>query len=397
MATYLFAWELGLGLGHLVNLRPLVDGLAQRGHRVHLALRELDRAAALFPQANVELWQAPFKSRQTGPVVPTLSFPQLMAQAGFGSATELRGLGEGWRSLFRATDPDAIVFDHSPAALVAVRGFRARRVTLGTGFFLPPDTAPLPTIQPWLRPDPAQLAADEVRVLDVTNEVLASWQLEPLPRVASLYHPAEEHLLVTFPELDHYGTRPGVRYWGAWTSGFGKTFEWPGGSRPRIYAYLKPFRELPTLLALLARSGSATVIYSDGISPPLQQQFSAPTVRFESEPLDMAQVACECDLAIMNGNHGTAVALLLAGKPSLQIPIHVEQSLLATAMMRMGAALGASPDSTAEIEQQLARLLSSDLCRSAAQQFATRYAGFDQQAAINAIVARLEQLGTSAV
>jgi UDP:flavonoid glycosyltransferase YjiC (YdhE family) len=37
MATILLTWELGAGLGHLVNLLPLARGLLQRGHRVYAA------------------------------------------------------------------------------------------------------------------------------------------------------------------------------------------------------------------------------------------------------------------------------------------------------------------------------------------------------------------------
>ncbi len=393
MATYLFAWELGLGLGHLVNLRPLVQGLAARGHRVELVLRELDRAPAVFPIESIGLWQAPFKTRRTGEVTPTLSFAHLLAEAGFGQAGELRGLAEGWRSIFRHVDPDVIVFDHSPAALVAARGFRAKRVTLGTGFFCPLDESPLECVQPWLQADAAELARDEQRVLDVINEVLASWHEPPLSRVAGLYYPADEHFLVTFPELEHYPRRTGARYWGAWSSGFGKPPQWPAGSGKRIYAYLKPFAALPTLLGTLVRSGCPTIIYCDGIPVRVQQEFQTPTVRFENEPLDMQRVGRECDLAILNGNHGTAVSILLAGKPSLQIPIHVEQALLASAIVRMGAALAAAPDSPEDVERKLQALVAGDRCVEAAGRFAATYATFDPSSQIAEIVNRLEALG----
>ncbi len=39
MSTILFAWELGGGLGHLVQLRPPAEALAARGHRVLAAVR----------------------------------------------------------------------------------------------------------------------------------------------------------------------------------------------------------------------------------------------------------------------------------------------------------------------------------------------------------------------
>src|SRR5207247_8636282 len=41
MATVLFAWELGGGLGHMMQMAPLARALVRRGHRVYAALREV--------------------------------------------------------------------------------------------------------------------------------------------------------------------------------------------------------------------------------------------------------------------------------------------------------------------------------------------------------------------
>jgi UDP:flavonoid glycosyltransferase YjiC (YdhE family) len=106
----------------------------------------------------------------------------------------------------------------------------------------------------------------------------------------------------------------------------------------------------------------------------------------------MEAVGRECDLAILNANHGTVASILRAGKPSLQIPIYVEQSMLAMALVRLGVALAAPPDRAAEIELQFRNLLSNSTCAVAAQKFAERYATFDPQLQVEKIVARLEEL-----
>ncbi len=63
MATILFAWELGGGMGHLTNIAPLARHLAQQGHEVAVALRDLSRAAIVFPGDDVQILQAPTKVR----------------------------------------------------------------------------------------------------------------------------------------------------------------------------------------------------------------------------------------------------------------------------------------------------------------------------------------------
>jgi len=355
-------------------------------------LRNLAQARAIFPADEGPYWQAPYRQFRPPTAGPTLSFAQILYENGFCDALELASHGDAWRNIFRAVDPDVIVFDHSPTALLAARGMRAKRVTVGTGFFLPVDETPLRSLQPWLKPDPVKLAQHEQGVLAIANGALKHWSQPPLEHLAELYHPSDEHLLLTFAELDHYGTREGTRYWGAWTGGFGKSPDWPDASGKRIYAYLKPFPQLNTLLDLLRRSGQPTIVFGGEIAESVRQEFAGPTLRFEREPLDIGRVAEECDFAILNANHGTAISFLRAGKPSLQIPIYVEQSLLAMAMMKLGAALAAPPDRPQEIARQLEILLQAPNPTPGAASFAARYADFNADQQIDLILDRLEQL-----
>lgn len=392
MATYLFAWELGLGLGHLVNLRPLAAGLRERGHRVELVLRNLAQARTIFTAAEGPYWQSPYRQLRPATAGPTLSFAQILFENGFCDALELAAHGDAWRNIFRAVDPDVILFDHSPTALLAARGLRAKRVTVGTGFFLPVDESPLRSLQPSLNPDPMQIAAHEQSVLAIANRALELWKQAPLGRLAELYHPADEHLLLTFAQLDHYGTRVGATYWGAWTGGFGKKPVWPNAPGKKIYAYLKPFPQLNALLELLRRSAQPTIVFGGEIAETVREHFAGPTMRFEREPLDIERVAVECDVAILNANHGTVISFLRAGKPSLQIPVYVEQSLLAMALMKIGAALAAPPHQPHEIARQLEVLLRDPNPTPGAAAFAEQYANFDADRQISQILDRLEGL-----
>src|SRR5712691_4681611 len=100
MATALFVWELGAGLGHIHFLRPLALGLRRRGHDVRLALRDLSRAGALFDPALFPFYQAPFKIHPAADGVPTpRTFAHVLHNVGFAHAAELRGLVWAWRNL----------------------------------------------------------------------------------------------------------------------------------------------------------------------------------------------------------------------------------------------------------------------------------------------------------
>lgn len=138
-----------------------------------------------------------------------------------------------------------------------------------------------------------------------------------------------------------------------------------------------------------------TVAYVEGVSPAaLREQFDSPALRFEDRPLDLRRVAAECDLAVLNGGHGSTAEMLLAGKPVLQVPLVLEQLMTAAAVERLGAGASA-PFRRGEPwrgDAALDAMLSEDGCASAARRFAHRYAAFDPRRQNEAMLARAEEL-----
>ena len=136
---------------------------------------------------------------------------------------------------------------------------------------------------------------------------------------------------------------------GAWPSRGGNEPTWPDGQGKRVFAYLKPFPALPDLLAELVALRCPTLVYGNEIGPQLRSRFQSSTLHFASKRLDISKVGNQCDLTILNGTHGATVSMLLAGKPTLQLPIFLEQCTTASGRVTSGASTSADTNNPRQI------------------------------------------------
>jgi UDP:flavonoid glycosyltransferase YjiC (YdhE family) len=82
--------------------------------------------------------------------------------------------------------------------------------------------------------------------------------------------------------------------------------------------------------------------------------------------------------------------MLLAGKPLLQLPSFLEQTLTSIAVDRLGAGMGASVRDSTQISRRLTALLHDDKWAEAARRFAARYAKFSPEEEIADMLDRAE-------
>jgi UDP:flavonoid glycosyltransferase YjiC (YdhE family) len=379
MARIVMCWELGGDLGHVARMKPLAEALRQRGHSISFIVRDTLSAEKLLDPAHYHWYQAPYQSgRIPHPAIPTLNMAAVMHNCGFNNPHALSGRLQAWRNLYSLLAADLLVFDHSPTAMLAARGLHIPRIVLGTGFGIPPATQPLPPFES----DKAQgIAERESGVLGRANEALRAIGAPPLARVADLYQ-AEASVFFTFKELDHYSSRGDADYWGPTRQDGGVAPAWPVPTTPaapagrRVFAYLKPFNTLPSLLETFKTAGHPTLVYlNKGADTASAHYAGTSNLAFSDKPVDLKRAMADADLVVCHSGHGTISSALLAGKPLLLLPLNMEQRMLSLRVAESGAGLAAPALAPEGIREKFLRLLAEPAFTAAARGFAERYRG----------------------
>ncbi len=393
MASIFYAWELGANFGHVGRFMPLARRLRDAGHAVHWAVSQPALVGGLLAQAGFTWLPAP-ATQEAQCKAPPLSYADILLRFGYADDRALFGLVGGWRELMRLTAARLVLADHAPTAMVAARTLGIPVMLFASGFAVPPRVSPTPNMRPWAAiPERVLMELDRAALASV-NAVLSRYRTEPLPRLADMFDVAEDGLL-TFPELDHYRNRGPARYWGSLgNTGTGAVVEWPPGERPRIFAYLR--RECghhETVLTALQAFDRPAVIYFPDLPNAGRKLFDSPRLRFLDHPADIAQVAREADLGINYAGPATATAFLLAGKPLLLLPTHLEQFLLARRVAEMGAGILIHPEQPpGDLCEPLAALAAQLGFKASARAFAEKYASFDQARVTSNLARRVEEI-----
>ena len=395
MSRILFCWELGGGYGHIGNFLNLGRALRDRGHQVLFALKDLSRAENMLGCHGFDLLQAPLWLPQPVGVPPPGNYSEMLFSFGYFDEAGLTGVVRAWRRLFDLVDADLLVMENSPTALLAARGMPTPRALLGTGFSCPPPASPMPALRWWQTGVKYRFDEHDSILLRTMNGVM---QRVGGPSMATFIDllAADETFLCTFPELDHYPSRGKQQcYWGpAFNVSQGATPQWPIGEGKCVFAYLDPSHpEFAIVIGALRNSKYRVLVHAPGTSERNRREHQTARLSFTTTAAHIQEVLSGTDLIVCHSGHGLVAATLLAGKPLLLIPSHVEQYMLAQRVEQLGAGLmwiKGRGDSV--LRKMLGELLSKARYAEAALAFSEKHRDFSQSAQIDAIVQRMEVL-----
>lgn len=380
----LFAWEMGANFGHLSRCVPVAERLHASGHRVLFAVRDV-RIAGQWLGQRFPFLQAPLVVSNVAPDVAPASHAEMLLAAGWDDRTGLGGQILAWRQLLRLTAPDRIVADHAPGMLLAARTLGVPAIALGNGFEIPDGNAQHRSIRPWEAVSEARLESAENRALARANDVLRAFDREPIERLSDLY--ASRPLLATFPELDHCGERSGARYLGSihgQTPDRAKQLpEWPAGDGARVFAYLRArHAATPSIIAALKETGVRALCVVPDAPPSFDAEMGG-GIRLLRAPIDLGAVLRNADVAVGYGGAGFIAQSLLAGVPMLLAPQYAEQYLGALRVESLGAGVVLQGGARSNTATALRRMLETSEFRSAARRFASKYADWTSDRAVD--------------
>lgn len=369
MARALFAWELGGDLGHARRSIEVARALRGRGHEIAFAFADLTPLAPLARE-HVEWFQAPVLAPSRTPTRSPLNASAILLNRGFGDAVGLAGALRAWKGLFELWKPDLLVADYAPGAMLGARLAGVQRTAIGSGFSTPPRGEPMPVLRSWIATDEGTLRQVDAMLLASVRDACerVDPRAKPLARAADLFE-ADRELLCTWPEVDCFGPRSGVDYLGPQDDpASGARAEWRTGTRPRVFAYLKPRdpRFNAILDALRAVAGEA-VVAAPGLKPDAAAQLSSGSFRVHGEALALGTLLASADLCLCHSGPGIVARALEAGVPLALLPQQLEQLLVGRRAVSAGAGLMLAPEEGgADLRAWLAQALARDDLRRAA-------------------------------
>lgn len=394
---YLFGWEIGGGLGHAGRLKPLAQGLHARGHAVALGLRDLVQTRKLLQDLPLPRLQAPVWLHQVHGLPKTpVSLAEVLMGQGYIQADAIDGLVQGWLSLIELSRANALLADYAPSALIAARIAGIASASIGIGFWMPPNRRPVPAFRDWEPIEPGRVERSEALVLEQVNEVLRRHGSPPYAQLGDLFG-GDMPLLCSWPEIDHFDRGDDGNEWLGpnFLPAAGQPPDWPQGDGPRVFAYLKSGHPdhaaaLKALVDLGARVLCWLPEVAAGKAPPLQSA----RLRYASAPVDLGAVCATARLVLCHAGQATLVQASLAGTPTLLLPMHAEQFLMARQVDRSGLGINvAQRPRPTDFRALAAALLAEDAPqRLAAQAFAQRYRGFSHAGQVEQLLDRLQAL-----
>ena len=392
---FLLVWELGANFGHIFRLRLIARELRTRGHVVAFFLGDTETGAQVLAAEGFVVCPSPPLTLSMRHAHRDLgSYGDILASKGFGRRDVIEPVIDAWQAIFASEQPDVVILDHSPAALIAARLARIPTLNVAASFEIPPHLSPYPSFLPQGRARHAALLETEHHILATLNVIATARGARQSDHLSACLL-ADQEILLTFPEFDHYPERRNGHYLGPlFDIEHGIEVSWPATALPNnVFAYLRPDKVTPVLLDKLQALQANVICVIPGLSAELQQRYASERFQIHTEALRLDRLLSTCDLVVCHTSHGLVLACICLGVPVLGIPTQMEQYMLSRRLAVAGNGLFlARRDVHAKMASALAALLTDPRYLAKARALATKYGAHDRHQVLGTLADMAERL-----
>jgi UDP:flavonoid glycosyltransferase YjiC (YdhE family) len=340
MQNVFLATEADEGMGHIAPWRDFVRLALHKGYQVHMAAPDVGQLERLLgDDLGVNVWQAPRLRRDAGAAYANpKSWPELLLHLGYGDVAQLSGVVKAWINLLRSSRASVVIADYAPSIQLAARVLGLPVIEAGGGFCVPP-LSPVQCFPGVEGQNPAVAKNAEASLCSTFNAVLHKLgSADVLSSLAEYASWPAHRVVLSSPDLDHYGERADVRYLGllglSQISAQSTRNSPDAGSASApvcVVGYLKPGTPgLPLLIDQLAEAGVDARLFVLGADPSSGRG----KVKVTSQPLDFAKEFAAADIYFSNGGLNGVGQALHQGCWPVVVPMQAEQVAMARTLVR---------------------------------------------------------------
>jgi hypothetical protein len=329
-------WEIGGGRGHILHLRLAATALARESFTCTAAvLVHIQHANEIAPhverirQAPLLRFFEPLRRERSQRTAAT--YADWLGDHGLFSADFVLEQMLAWKDIFEEEQPDLVVGEQSPVALLTARAMGIACAAIGIGYTLPPPE--LLRYPPYF-PDNTEPSWSEEEMTDAINAALASFGNLRLSRLPQIYDCDAQ--FVCTPVL--YDPHAEVRGAPSLPPNLPRLdiVERPGDE---VFIYLSTSdRNNPIILAAVMTLRLPRRMFAPGFNPTMTQPVREYGVIVENAPLPPQQIAARSRVTLHAGNHGMSSLCLRTGLPFVAIPQQMEHRFNASRAEEAGLA-----------------------------------------------------------
>lgn len=397
MARILIGWDLGGGLGHIVNLVMVGKALAARGHEPVLAVRDPVAVWSMTRDSGLRVVAAPASrvrmSLPVGSAFRARSLVDILCVHGMANPELLEPQVRAWRDLIDLVDPALVIGEFAPTLCLAAAG-RVPSISFGIGFTVPclaPDGS-----FPVLNPAGTTLLPATALVESVSRVLGQLGVAVPANPLAALLGDAQLNVATDLVDPYREVRAPGSP---------GPLWRLPAAAvplpaSPFCLVYLPAehpgIREIVAGLAGLRVPGIAFV---RGADKALRAELGRCGLEVSDRPFDIEEVLPRVSVVFHHAGAGLVERCLAWGRPQVVSPQVLEQELIGNALLRLGVARAVlDPAAARQVGATIGEVATSATMQAAASCVAAdlrvRYARAGMEAFVAACETRLSRRGT---